>query len=218
MIQAGRVTVDGLRVRELGVRLDPSRHRIELDGQQLELDGAKITIALNKPAGVISAMSDPSGRATLADFVKNRDERLFHVGRLDQESEGLILLTNDGALANALTHPSHAVSKTYLVTVEGRIGPGVGKRLRQGIELDDGVASVDSFRVVDAIAGFTQVEVKLHSGRNQVIRRLMDAIGHPVVRLVRTRIGPLAIGELRPGRSRVLSSAEVGSLKRAAGL
>jgi 23S rRNA pseudouridine2605 synthase len=163
-------------------------------------------------------MEDPNGRPCLADLVERRRERLFHVGRLDSDSEGLILLTNDGALANALAHPSHEVPKTYLVTVEGRIRPGVGKQLRDGVELEDGFANVDSFRIVDAIPGLTQAEITLHSGKNRIIRRLLKEVGYKVVGLVRTRIGPLALGELKPGHSRVLSSVEIASLKKAARL
>ncbi|MDR0627263.1 MAG: rRNA pseudouridine synthase [Bifidobacteriaceae bacterium] len=218
MIQAGRVKVDGIRVRELGVRVDPARHRIEVDGLPIETDPGKITLALNKPAGVVSTMDDPQDRPTLASLVEARPERLFHVGRLDQASEGLILLTNDGALANALTHPAHEVPKTYLATVEGRVAKGVGKRLREGIELEDGLARVDSFRLVDSVPGLTQVELVLHSGRNRVVRRLLAAVGYPVVGLVRTKVGPIALGDLRPGRWRILTGPELASLKQTAGL
>jgi 23S rRNA pseudouridine2605 synthase len=218
MITAGRVKVDGVRVRELGLRVDPTIRRVEVDGLPIESDPDKITVALNKPAGVVSAMQDPDGRPTLAEYVSHRPERLFHVGRLDLDSEGLILLTNDGALANALSHPAAEVSKTYLATVEGRVSKGVGASLRRGIELEDGPATVDQFRLIDSIPGFTQVEVQIHSGRNRVIRRILDEVGHPVTRLVRTRIGPIALGDLKLGRTRVLSATEVASLKKAAGL
>ncbi|MDR1634878.1 MAG: rRNA pseudouridine synthase [Bifidobacteriaceae bacterium] len=218
MIMAGRVRVDGVRVRELGLKVDPTRRRVEVDGMPIETDPGKLTLALNKPPGVVSTMDDPQDRPTLAGLVESRTERLFHVGRLDRDSEGLILLTNDGALANALSHPSHEVPKTYLATVEGRVGPGVGKRLRQGIELEDGPAAVDSFRVVDAIPGYTQVELTLHSGRNRVVRRLLAAVGHPVTGLARVRIGPIALGDLKSGRWRVLGATELASLKKAAGL
>ncbi|MDR1823760.1 MAG: rRNA pseudouridine synthase [Bifidobacteriaceae bacterium] len=218
IIQAGRVTVDGVRVRELGLRVDPSRRRIEVDGLPVETDVNKVTVALNKPAGVVSTQDDPEGRPTVMDFVQGRPERLFHVGRLDAETEGLLLLTNDGDLANWLTHPSHEVPKTYLATVEGKVAPGIGKRLKAGLELEDGPAQVDAFRIVDQIPGYTMVEVVLHAGRNRIVRRLFDAVGHPVTRLVRTRVGPIALGDLKVGRTRVLSQVEVASLKKAAGL
>jgi 23S rRNA pseudouridine2605 synthase len=218
MIAAGRVEVDGIRVREPGLKVDPARRRIDVDGFPVETDPSKVTLALNKPAGVISTMDDPKDRPTLAALTESRSERLFHVGRLDRDSEGLILLTNDGAFANALSHPSHEVAKTYLVTVEGRVRPGVGKVLREGIELDDGPASVDSFRLVDSIPGYTQIEVTLHSGRNRIVRRILEAAGHPVVRLVRTRIGTVALGDLKPGKWRVLGGPELASLKKVAGL
>jgi len=218
LIARGRVSVDGQAVRELGTRVDPARQRVEVDGEPVNVVPDHVTLALNKPAGVLSTMADPEGRATVADYVAGRTERLFHVGRLDVETEGLLLLTNDGALANGLSHPSHEVPKTYVATVEGRVPQGLGKRLRAGIELEDGLAAVDSFRVLDATPAQTLVEIVLHSGRNRIVRRLLEAAGFPVARLVRTRIGPIALGDLKSGRTRVLSPVEVGSLMGAAGL
>jgi 23S rRNA pseudouridine2605 synthase len=218
MILAGRVTVDGTRVRELGVKVDPAARRIELDGLVVETDPAKVVLALHKPAGVVSTMDDPADRPTLAEFAARRPERLFHVGRLDFDSEGLIFLTNDGDLANGLAHPAHQVPKTYLATVDGQVPRALGTRLRAGLELADGLAQVDSYRLVDAIPGRSQIELVIHSGRNRVVRRLLEAAGFPATRLVRTRIGPIALGDLKPGRSRVLGATEVASLKKAAGL
>ncbi|MDR0593352.1 MAG: rRNA pseudouridine synthase [Bifidobacteriaceae bacterium] len=218
MIRRGRVRVDGVRVRELGLKVNPAVRRIEVDGLPVETDPGKLTLALNKPRGVISTMDDPQDRPTLASLVEQRPERLFHVGRLDRQSEGLVLLTNDGALANALAHPSHEVPKTYLATVEGRVKPGVGKQLRDGVELEDGMVAVDSFRIVDAVPGFSQVELTLHSGRNRVVRRLLEAVGHPVTDLVRTRVGTIALGDLKPGKWRVVAGPELAALKKAAGL
>jgi 23S rRNA pseudouridine2605 synthase len=212
LITAGRVAVDGRVVRGLGTRVDPDRQRVAVDGQPVQLDTEKVTIALNKPEGVVSAMEDPEGRPTVAEYVYNRPERLFHVGRLDIETEGLILLTNDGDLANNLMHPSHEVPKTYVATVEGRVPKSLGRELYEGIELDDGVAWADKFRILDATPQHTLVEITLHSGRNRVVRRMMEAAGFPVVRLVRTRIGPIKLGELKPGRTRVLGREEVSSL------
>jgi 23S rRNA pseudouridine2605 synthase len=189
-----------------------------VDGLRLQLDTSIVTLALNKPAGVVSTMHDPQGRPSLARFVADRPERLFHVGRLDAETEGLLLMTNDGELANRLAHPTYGVQKTYLATVEGKVRPGVGAQLRQGVELEDGPVVVDSFRVVDQTPGATMVEVVLHEGRNRVVRRMFDAVGHPVTRLLRTRVGPITLGTLKPGRTRVLGREELGRLMAAVDL
>jgi len=167
---------------------------------------------------VVSTMSDPEGRPSLGDYLEGRRERLFHVGRLDADTEGLILLTNDGELAHRLTHPSFEVAKTYLAEVDGPVARDVGRRLREGVELDDGVVAVDSFRVVGRTGSRVMVELVLHEGRKHVVRRLLAAVGHPVERLVRTRVGPIRLGDLRPGRSRTLSPAEVGGLYQEVGL
>ena len=218
LIAAGRVEVDGQRVTELGVRIDPKRSVVHVDGVRIQLDESLVYLAFNKPLGVLSAMSDPQGRPNLGDFVANREERLFHVGRLDADTEGLILMTNDGELANRLSHPRYEVPKTYLVEVAGPVARDLGKRLRAGIELDDGVASVDSFKVVDARPGKALLELVLHDGRNRVVRRMLAAAGHPVEQLVRTQVGPIRLGDLRQGRTRVLGQAEVGALLTAAGM
>jgi 23S rRNA pseudouridine2605 synthase len=218
LIAAGRVTVDGHLVTELGVRVDPTRVSIHVDGMRIQLDETLVYIALNKPLGVVSAMSDPQGRPCVGDYVVDREERLFHVGRLDVDTEGLILLTNDGELTNRLTHPSYEVPKVYLAEVAGPLPRDLGKRLREGIELEDGVAAVDSFKVVDARPGKALVEIVLHDGRNRIVRRLLEEAGHPVLQLVRTQIGPIRLGDLRTGRTRVMGKAEVASLMTAAGL
>lgn len=218
LIAAGRVEVDGQVVRELGVRIDPRNAVVHVDGLRVQLDETLLYVALNKPLGVVSSMADPQGRPSLADYVADREERLFHVGRLDVDTEGLILLTNDGELANRLTHPSFEVPKTYLVEVAGPLARDVGRRLLAGVELDDGIATVDSFKVVDARPGKALVEIVLHDGRNRVVRRLFDAVGHPVEQLVRVRVGPIRLGDLRTGRTRVLNPAEVASLMQAVGL
>lgn len=218
LIAAGRVTVGGQVVTELGVRVDPQTAVIHLDGMRVQLDSSVVTLALNKPVGVVSTMHDPDGRPSLAQYVANREERLFHVGRLDADSEGLLLLTNDGELANRLAHPSHGVPKTYLVEVEGRVREALGQQLKRGIELEDGTVQVDSFKVVQVASHASLVEVVLHEGRNRVVRRVFEEVGHPVTRLVRTRIGPIRLGDLRPGRTRVLSKTEVGSLMTAVGM
>jgi 23S rRNA pseudouridine2605 synthase len=219
LIAAGRVEVDGVTVWEMGRRVDPATAVIKVDGLRVATEASGLVhLALNKPRGVVSTMEDPHGRPNLGDYVKGRRERLFHVGRLDADTEGLILLTNDGALAHRLAHPSYGVPKTYVAEVKDPLARDVGARLRNGIELDDGIVTVDSFRVVGRSAGRVMVELVLHEGRKHVVRRLLEAIGHPVERLVRTRIGPISLGEMRPGRTRVLSRAEVGELYREVGL
>lgn len=218
IIVAGRVQVDGVTVRELGVRVDPATAVVHVDGMRLQLDTSLITIALNKPLGVVSTMHDPQGRPSLAEFVQDHSERLFHVGRLDAESEGLLLMTNDGELANRLAHPSHAVPKTYLVTVEGRLKSSIAGHLRSGVQLEDGPVRVDAYKIVDSTPNATMVEVVLHEGRNRVVRRMFEEVGHPVTRLVRTQIGPVRLGDLRPGRTRVLGREELGSLMASVGM
>jgi 23S rRNA pseudouridine2605 synthase len=163
-------------------------------------------------------MSDARGRPTVGDYVAERPQRLFHVGRLDADSEGLLLLTNDGELAHRLTHPSYQVQKTYLAEIPGPVPRDLGRRLRSGVELDDGPVVADAFRVVDAAAGRALVEVILHEGRKHVVRRLLAAAGHPVSRLVRTAIGPVRLGHLRAGTLRRLSHQEIGQLYRLADL
>ena len=220
MILDGRVEVDGNIVTELGVRVDPEQVAIHVDGIRLQLNEHLKYYVFNKPRGVVSTMEDPEGRRCISDFLKNKDksERLFHVGRLDAETEGLLLLTNDGELTNRLTHPSYEVPKTYLVQVRGPMAQGVGAQMKEGIELEDGLAQVDSFKLVDSTPGHILVEVVLHSGRNRVVRRLFDAVGHPVERLVRTQVGPIRIGDQRQGSIRVLGRQEVGHLLASVGL
>ncbi|MGO1318576.1 MAG: pseudouridine synthase [Cellulomonadaceae bacterium] len=218
LIEDGRVEVDGQIVTELGVRVDPATAVVHVDGMRLQLDTDKITIVVNKPVGVVSTMDDPEGRPSLRDYVKDRSERLFHVGRLDTDSEGVILLTNDGELANRLAHPGYGIAKTYLVQVNGKLGARVGSELLHGVELDDGPAKLDRFHVVDSTHQATLVEVVLHEGRNRIVRRMFAAAGHPVVRLVRTQVGPIKLGDLPPGRHRVLGQVELGTLMAAVGL
>ncbi|MGE5762880.1 MAG: pseudouridine synthase [Mycobacterium leprae] len=211
LIAAGRVQVDG-RPARLGQRVDPRHAAIRVDGQSVVAAPHLVHLALNKPRGVVSTMADPQGRRCLADLVGERRERLFHVGRLDADTEGLLLLTNDGELAHRLAHPSFEVPKTYLAEVTGPLPRGVGRRLRDGVDLDDGPARVDEFRVIESSGSRLLVEVVLHEGRNRLVRRLLEAVGHPAHRLVRTRIGPVALGDLKPGRTRHLARGEVSAL------
>jgi 23S rRNA pseudouridine2605 synthase len=214
LIEAGRVSVDGQVIREQGVRIDPQHAVVEVDGARINVRSDLVYLALNKPRGVLSAMSDDRGRPTVGDYVADREERLFHVGRLDADSEGLLLLTNDGELAHRLTHPSYEVQKTYLADVPGPVRRDLGRRLAAGVELDDGVVTVDRFRVVESAGGRVLVEVVLHEGRKHVVRRLLAAVDHPVSRLVRIAIGPVRLGALRPGTVRRLTQPELGQLYR----
>ncbi|MDR0482722.1 MAG: rRNA pseudouridine synthase [Cellulomonadaceae bacterium] len=218
LIAQGRVTVNSRKVTELGTRVDPSTAVIHVDGLRVQLDDTKVTIAVNKPAGMISAMSDPEGRPTIADLLEHRGEHLFHVGRLDQDSEGLLFVTNDGELANRLAHPRYQVPKTYLVSVEGEMFPRHVRALLKGVDLEDGVAKADSVTIKQVHDGVTLMEMVLHEGRNRIVRRMCEAIDRPVQRLVRTRIGPIALGQQRPRSTRVLNHVEVGSLMSAVGL
>ncbi|HSY15875.1 MAG TPA: pseudouridine synthase [Jatrophihabitantaceae bacterium] len=212
LIVDGRVSVDGRIVDQLGARVDPLTAVVHVDGVRVVVRDDLVYLALNKPVGVLSAMSDDRGRPTVGDLVADLDPRLFHVGRLDADSEGLLLLTNDGDLAHLLMHPSFGVVKTYLADVPAPIDRTVKQTLLNGVELEDGPAKLDSFRVVQTSAGRALVEVSLHEGRNRIVRRLLAEVGHPVQRLVRTAIGPLRLGSLRPGAIRELTRAEVGAL------
>ena len=219
MIAEGRVEVDGQVVTELGVRIDPKTAVIHVDGLRIQLDENMVYMVFNKPKGVVSTMEDPDGRPCISDFVRNNHgERLFHVGRLDVGTEGLLLLTNDGELANRLTHPSYEVPKTYLVQVRGPFPQGIGAELKAGVELEDGIASVDSFKLVDSTPGHVLIEVILHSGKNRIVRRLFDAVGFPVLRLVRVKVGPIGLGDQRQGSIRNLGKQEVGHLLASVGL
>ena len=212
LVVAGRVTIDG-RVAELGNRVDPSTQVICVDGKLAPTAPAAVYYLLNKPDGVVTTAYDPQGRPTVLDFVESA-VRIFPVGRLDMNTEGLIILTNDGRLAHLLTHPSSGVAKEYLVRVEGDPTPAAIRRLREGVELDDGLTSpAQVSRVSEGL-----LRVVIHEGRNRQVRRMCAAVGHEVTRLVRTRIGPIQDATLSPGASRPLSLAEVRRLMDAVGL
>jgi 23S rRNA pseudouridine2605 synthase len=214
LIAAGRVKVDG-RTASLGDKVDPSQAEIYVDGERVIVDANIVYLALNKPRGVVSTMADERGRAAVADLLGNVPQRVFHVGRLDADSEGLLLLTNDGDLAHKLTHPSYGVAKTYLAEVPGPVRRTLGRQLLAGVELEDGPARVDAFRVVDSVPGRVLVELVLHEGRKHIVRRLLDEAGYPVSRLVRTAIGPVKLGDLKAGRHRRLTRPEVAALFKA---
>lgn len=216
LIAEGRVSVDGKVVTEFGRRVDPRNAVIHVDGVRVMLNEDMIYLVFNKPLGVYSTMTDDRGRPSVGDYVykyeRNANAGIFHVGRLDADSEGVLLLTNDGELGHRLTHPSYEVPKTYLVEVPGPIPRDLGKRLRDGIELDDGWARADRFRQVDSLPGKAILEIVLHEGRNRIVRRMMAEVGHPVQRLVRTAFGEVRLGNQRPGTMRALNQSEVGAL------
>ena len=227
LIADGRVSVDGISVTEAGVRVDPLTQEIRVDGSRILTNPELITLMLHKPAGVVTTMEDPEGRPTVAqygrDYLAEHPElpdslRLVHVGRLDTETEGLLLLSNDGELSHRLMHPSFEIAKTYVAIVEGQVEPWVPRKLRRGIELEDGEAKADRVTVKDSGPRGSIVEITLHSGKNRIVRRMLDAVGHPVTRLARTRLGPLRLGNLRPGQTRPLSGEEIAALQQEVGL
>jgi len=221
LIAAGRVEVDGKRVREMGVRVDPATAVIRVDGTRIVLDDTLVYLALNKPRGMHSTMQDDQGRPCVGDLVADRldaGQRLFHVGRLDADTEGLLLLTNDGELGHRLMHPSFEVSKTYLATCQGIAHKGMARQLREGVELEDGPARVDAFSVLEVHEGRSLVKVVLHEGRKHIVRRLLAEIGLPVDGLVRTRLGGVSLGDQRPGSLRKLNRVEVSGLYEEVGL
>lgn len=218
LISEGRVEVDGRVVRELGTRIDPESAVVKVDGERLNLREELVYLVLNKPRGVMSTMSDDEGRPCVGDWVADRKERLFHVGRLDADSEGLLMMTNDGELANRLMHPSYGVSKTYLADVAAPIPRGVAGKLRRGVQLEDGLVAVEDFRTVQITNGRAMVEVVVHEGKKHLVRRMLAEVGLPVRQLVRTALGPVLLGHQKPGTVRKLARGELAALYRAAGM
>ena len=213
LILEGRVSVDGEVITELGNKFDPEICDIKVDGESLSISKSKTYLAFHKPAGVISTMSDPEGRSNLGDFFKDRKDRLYHVGRLDKDSEGLILLTNDGELAHRATHPSYGLEKRYLVEIEGEFNKQLSDQLLQGVRLEDGLAR--AVKVIHARAvsrNHHWVEITIHEGRYHIIRRLIESLGLKVLRLIRLDFGPISLGDMKPGRHRVLNSQEMTNL------
>lgn len=211
MVAEGRVSVNG-QLADPGTRVDPLHDRVELDGSRVCVDAEVVVLALNKPAGVVTTMADDQGRPCVGDLVRDQPQRLFHVGRLDEDTEGLLLLTNDGDLANLLTHPSHGVPKTYVARVRGRMSSASAQRLLAGIELEDGPVAADAIEVKLANERYSVVEIVIHVGRKRIVRRMLKAVGHPVEELTRTAIGGLGLGSLRSGALRRLSAQEVATL------
>jgi 23S rRNA pseudouridine2605 synthase len=211
LISDGRVTVDGHAIKELGAKFDPENHKVAVDGETILRSLTKSYLVLHKPKGILSTMYDPDGRPSLADFIDLRKERLFHVGRLDKDSEGLILLTNDGDLTFRATHPSFGLEKTYIIEFDGKLEAGVDKILLKGIELEDGMGRVSSFKQLSS----NWIEVKIHEGRYHIIRRLMESVGVEVLRLIRTNFGPISLGDTPEGRWRDLNEGELLNLQKA---
>ncbi len=211
LISAGKVRVNGTVVTELGTRVQLG-DRVTVNGQDVQLDTSRRYLMLNKPVGVVSSMADEQGRRDLNEFTSAYPERLFNVGRLDAQTSGLLLLTNDGEIAHTLAHPSFGVQKTYLAKTRGRITAQTVGKLRAGIELEDGPISVDSARVIQAAERESLIELSLHSGRNRIVRRMLDEVGHPVIDLVRRSFGPLRLGSLPVGAVRDLTKVEIGQL------
>lgn len=212
MIVEGRVRVNGSVVTELGSRIDPENDLVDVDGTAIQLDTSKRYVILNKPTGVVSSMSDDRGRPDLRRYTKDWDERLFNVGRLDADTSGLLVLTNDGDLAHVLAHPSFGVTKVYIAKVEGQVLPQTIQRLIKGVDLEDGRIAADKARLLDSSRGESLVELTLHSGKNRIVRRMMAEVGHPVIELVRRQFGPLHLGTLPVGKARELTTVERGAL------
>lgn len=211
-IVEGRIRVNGAVVTELGTRIDPEKDLVDVDGVAVQLDVSKRYVMLNKPTGVVSTMRDENGRPDLRRFTEDWDERLYNVGRLDADTSGLLILTNDGELAHVLAHPSFGVTKVYIAKVEGTVAPRTIAQLTKGIELEDGPIAADKARLLDTSRDSSLVELTLHSGRNRIVRRMMAAVGHPVLELVRRQFGPLHLGTLPAGQTRELTKIERGAL------
>jgi len=214
LIESGRVSVDGITIREMGSKFDPDLVEVMVDGETIGRLMSKSYLVLHKPKGVLSTMYDPDGRPSLSDFIDLRKERLFHVGRLDKDSEGLILLTNDGDLTFRATHPSFGLQKTYIIEHEGKLPAGVDKILLKGIELEDGMGRVLTYKELSP----TWLEVSIHEGRYHIIRRLMEAVDVQVLRLIRTNFGPISLGDTPEGRWRNLNEGELTNLRKVLGL
>lgn len=214
MIAAGRVAVNGQQVTEPGMRVDPEVDQVTVDGIAVQVDTSKRYLMLNKPVGIVSSLSDEHGRPDLSQFTREYEERLFNVGRLDAETSGLLILTNDGDLAHVLAHPSFGVTKTYIAKVAGKVTPQTLSKLTTGFDLDDGFIQADKARLLSSSEKdkTSLVELTLHSGRNRIVRRMMAEVGHPVKELVRRQFGPLHLGTLQIGQVRDLTKVELGQI------
>jgi len=218
LIDAGRVEVNGKIISKQGVKVNPSVDVIRVDGVRVNVNEEHEYFVLNKPRGMQSTMSDDLGRPCVGDVVSEKvaaGQRLFHVGRLDADTEGLLILTNDGEMANRLMHPKYEVTKTYLATVLGEADRKLVRQLKEGIELEDGLAKADFAQVVDTNQGYSLVRLELHEGRKHIVRRMLKEAGFPVQRLVRTKLHTVQLGDMKPGGLRALNSSELTSLYKA---
>ncbi len=218
LMAEGRVEVDGSIITQLGAKVDPETVVIRVDGKRLPVAASKVYLVANKPRGVVSSMADEQGRPDLRSLLTGRSERLFHVGRLDTDTDGLIVLTNDGEFAHRLAHPSFELNKTYVAQVDGVVKPAVRRRLLDTVTLEDGPVIVDAFTIRSSQGDKSLVELVIHEGRNRIVRRLMAEVGHPVIRLSRTAIGPIRLGNLHSGQVRELDTDELGTLLDLVGL
>ncbi|MEI8222560.1 MAG: pseudouridine synthase [Actinomycetes bacterium] len=213
LITSGRVSVNGVQITTLGSKVDPENDELAVDGETVSTNKSKTYLLFNKPAGVLSTMSDPEGRPCLGDFFSDRNERLFHVGRLDKESEGLIVLTNDGEIAHRATHPSYGLVKKYLVEIEGHLSAAAAQELRSGIRLEDGLARALEVTVLrEPTPKNAWIEISIHEGRYHIVRRMFEELELPVLRLIRTEFGPLNVGETKVGRWRHMNQGEIENL------
>ncbi len=217
-ITAGRVTVNGEVVDELGSRVNPDVDVIHVDGVRIAQASGQIVVALNKPRGVVTSMQDDQGRECVGDLVAEYPERLFHVGRLDADTEGLLLLTNDGELSQRLSHPSHGIVKTYFARVSGKVTKEQITQIKAGVVIEGTPVAVTDCLLLDTNSNMSVVEISIHEGRNRILRKLFEELGHPVIDLVRTQIGPVKLGNLRSGNLRELTNKELGNLYSAVGL
>ena len=213
MIAAGRVTVNGVVVTELGTKVDPERDHVKVDGRHLRAAQPCVYLMLNKPKHVMSTLDAPEGRPTVKDFLHGVSVRVFPVGRLDFDSEGLVLLTNNGDLAQALLHPKYHVPKTYLIKVKGVLGEDEIRTLERGVKLEDGMTAPAKVMKIGKAESNSWLEITIHEGRKHQVKRMMEAVGHPVIKLTRVRMGPLALGDLAPGAYRFLTDREANRLR-----
>jgi len=213
LITAGKVRVNGVVVTELGVKVDPSADRVEVNGKPVEQKEDKVYVLLNKPKGYVTTLRDPQGRPKVVDLLKDVDKRVYPVGRLDFDTEGLLILTNDGEMTFALTHPRHEIGKTYIALVKGMPDNDKLKRFRKGLRLADGVTAPARLKLLRKQGGNTLLEITIYEGRNRQIRRMCETIGHPVLELRRTAMGFLQLGSLKNGEYRYLSKSEITKLK-----
>ena len=218
LIRSGRVSIDGKIVTELGSKVDPYTNEVRVDKTRILWEKPPIYILLNKPKGVLTTVRDPYGRTTVMDLLERIPGRVYPVGRLDKDSEGLLLLTNDGSLAHRLLHPSHKVTKTYHATVRGRPSREILDLLRQGVEIEGKMTLPCEMRVLETLRRSTVLEIVLKEGRKRQIRLMLNTVNHPVIKLIRIKMGPLSLGKLQHGKYRILTDSEVESLKKAVGL